>query len=104
VSGVGVGQFTEDKSAPCQSPKLVGVGQRNGSADAQVLGGELLKEIADDPGETAEKEPEEQVLCLWRMEDRRFRASSRASTSAKTVPSSPMVKTVTKESGFMPLM
>src|SRR5229473_4064853 len=54
-------QLAEDKHAPEKSPELIGVGERNAAADADVFGGVLLEEIADDPDEAAEHEPEEHV-------------------------------------------
>ena len=70
MGGVGMGQFAEDQRAPRESPHLVGVGERNAAADAEILGGELLKEIADDPHESAKEKPEEQVASLAGVEDR----------------------------------
>src|SRR5229473_816685 len=54
-------QLAEDKHAPEKSPELIGVGERNAAADADVFGGVLLEEVADDPDEAAEHEPEEHV-------------------------------------------
>src|SRR5437763_7450198 len=36
-------QLAEDEKAPKQSPKLIGVGKRNASADSQIFCGVLLK-------------------------------------------------------------
>ena len=58
VSGVGVGEFAEDERAPGEAPYLIGVGERDAAADADVLGGVLLEDVADDPDEAAEEEPE----------------------------------------------
>ena len=55
-------QFSEDQNAPEQAPQLIGVGERNAAADADVFCGVLLEEIANDPDETAEHEPEEDGL------------------------------------------
>ena len=52
-------QFVEDENAPQQSPELIGVGERNAAADANILSGVLLEEISEDPNEAAEHEPEE---------------------------------------------
>ena len=51
-------QFTEDEGAPSEAPKLVGVREWDASADAEILGGELLEEVADDPDEATQEEPE----------------------------------------------
>ena len=56
---VGVGEFAEDERAPGESPELVGVGERDAAADADVLGGVLLEDVSDDPDEAAEEEPED---------------------------------------------
>ena len=55
-------QFSEDENAPEQSPQLIGVGEGNAAADADVFCCVLLEEIADDPDEAAEHEPEEDRL------------------------------------------
>ncbi len=52
-------ELAEDERAPEEPPELVGVGEGNAAADADVLGGVLLEEVADDPDEPAEHEPEE---------------------------------------------
>src|SRR5467141_3405741 len=54
-------QLAEDERTPEESPELIGVGEGNAAADADVFGGVLLEEIADDPDEAAEHEPEEHV-------------------------------------------
>ena len=103
MRGVGVRQFAEHQRAPRQSPELIGVGERNAAADAEVLGRELLKDVADDPHESAQEQPEQHVADFRGVKHRRLVPPSNASTSANTVPSSPTVKMVTNESGFMPL-
>src|SRR5215472_6807567 len=52
-------QFAKNENAPEQSPELIGIGERDAAADADVFCGVLLKEIADDPDESAEDEPED---------------------------------------------
>src|SRR6267143_5232023 len=65
-------QFTEDKHAPEKSPELIGVGERNAAADADVFGGVLLEQIADDPDKAAEHEPEKHVSrALQFVQERR---------------------------------
>jgi hypothetical protein len=59
-----VRQLPENKRAPCQAPNLIGVGERYASANAQVLRCELLKQVANDPDESAQEKPEQQVDCL----------------------------------------
>ncbi len=103
VGRVGVGQLAEDESAPRESPELVGIGERNAAADAEILGCVLLKDVADDPDESAEEEPEEHVADFGGMEDGGVRTAIERQHKREEVPSSPTVKTVTKESGFMPL-
>ena len=56
---VGVGQFAEDQSSPGETPKLVGIGERDSAPDAEILCGKLLEQVPDDPDESAEEEPEE---------------------------------------------
>jgi hypothetical protein len=51
-------QFSKNKDSPQQSPELIRIGKGNTAADSDVLGGVLLEQIADDPDETAEHEPE----------------------------------------------
>ena len=101
---IGMRQFAEHQRSPRQSPHLVRVGKRNAASDAEVLGCELLEQIADHPDESAEEKPEQQVPHFAGVEDRGVVPPSRARTSANIVPSSPTVKTVTNESGFMPLI
>src|SRR5882757_966744 len=74
-------QFTEDEHAPEQAPELIGIRKGNAAAYADVFGGVLLEEIADDPDESAEHEPEddaargrelrEKSLCAKRAEGER---------------------------------
>src|SRR5882757_3034185 len=52
-------QFTENEHAPEQAPELIGIRKGNAAAYADVFGGVLLEEIADDPDESAEHEPED---------------------------------------------
>src|SRR5215470_7637576 len=47
-------QFTEDEDSPQESPELVGVGERNAAADADIFCGVLLEQVADDPNECSE--------------------------------------------------
>jgi hypothetical protein len=103
VRRTGMGEFTEDQGAPGESPDLIGIGEWDAAADAEVLGCVLLEDVADDPDESAEEEPEEEVADFAGVEDCGVDAS-KARTRANMVPSSPMVKTVTNESGFIPLM
>ena len=51
-------QLPENKNPPQQAPELIGVGKRDAAADADVFGGVLLEDVADDPDETAEHQPE----------------------------------------------
>ena len=69
VHGVGVGQLAEDERAPGESPELIGVGERDGAADAEVFGGVLLEDVADDPDEAAQKQPEQHGPDARRVED-----------------------------------
>ncbi len=48
----------KDQNAPQESPELIGVRERNAPADADIFRGVLLKEIADDPDEASEHQPE----------------------------------------------
>ena len=74
-------QFAENKHAPEQAPELIGIRKGNAAANADVFGGVLLEEIADDPDEAAEHEPEddaargrelrEKSLCTKRAEGER---------------------------------
>src|SRR5205807_1671330 len=50
-------QFTKYEDAPEQSPELIGIGERDTAADADVFGGVLLKEIADNPDKAAKHQP-----------------------------------------------
>src|SRR5271165_1445781 len=61
MPSIKAGEFAEDKRTPGESPELVGVGEWNTAADANVFGRVLLKEVADDPAESTEKEPEDKV-------------------------------------------
>ena len=55
----GAAQFVKNQNAPEQSPELIGVGERNAAADADILRGVLLKQISEDPDEAAQHQPEE---------------------------------------------
>ena len=98
------GKFAEDQCAPCESPHLVGVGERDAASDAEVLGCELLKEVADDPDESAKKEPEEQRSRFAGVKDGGLRSAVEREDECEHRAQFADVKTVTKESGFMPLM
>jgi hypothetical protein len=52
-------QFSEDEDAPHQAPELIGIGERNSAADADVLGRVLLEQVANHPNESAQHKPEE---------------------------------------------
>src|SRR6202022_2592983 len=54
-------QLTENENPPQQSPQLVRVREWNPACNPRVLDGILLKQISDDPHETARQEPEENV-------------------------------------------
>src|SRR5258707_6608421 len=54
-------QLAENKHAPEKPPELIGVGERDAAADADVFGGVLLEEITNDPNEAAEHKPEKHV-------------------------------------------
>src|SRR6266404_5835881 len=54
-------QLAENENAPEKPPELIGVGKRNAATDAHIFCGVLLEEIADDPHEAAEHEPENDV-------------------------------------------
>ena len=60
MSGVCAGEFAKDQCSPGESPELISVGERDSAADAEVFCGELLEEVADDPDEAAEEEPEDE--------------------------------------------
>src|SRR5690349_19231305 len=66
---VGGCKLAKNQCAPGQAPELVGVGEGNASADSNVLGGELLEDVADDPSESSEKKPEEHRTRLCRVKD-----------------------------------
>jgi len=44
---------------PHSTPELIRVGERNATADADVLGGKLLEQVAYDPVEAAQHQPEQ---------------------------------------------
>src|SRR5260370_33477664 len=67
-------QFTEYENAPEKSPELICVGERNAAADADIFRGVLLKEIADDPDESAEHKPEENVARALQFAQKRRHA------------------------------
>src|ERR1700738_5001637 len=67
-------QFAENKNAPEESPELIGVGKGNAAADADIFCGVLLEEIADDPDEAAEHEPEEHVARALQLAQERRHA------------------------------
>src|SRR6266851_6168464 len=54
-------KFTENQHAPEKPPELIGVGERDAAADANIFRGVLLEEITNDPNEAAKHEPEEHV-------------------------------------------
>jgi len=53
---------------------LIGVGKRNAAADADVFCGVLLEEVADDPDETAEHEPEDDAARGSELREKSLRA------------------------------
>ncbi len=67
-------QFMKDEDAPQQSPELVGVRERNASADADIFCGVLLEQISEDPDEAAQHQPEQNGSARRRV---RARAGSR---------------------------
>ena len=60
-------ELTEDKRAPCKSPELVRVAKRNPASYPDVLGRELLEQVADNPDESAEKQPEEHASRILQL-------------------------------------
>ncbi len=70
-------QLPENKDAPEQPPKLVGVGERYATSDADVLGGVLLKKVANHPDEATGSEPEQYGSCFYEFAPKREGATGR---------------------------
>ena len=51
-------QLAEHKNPPQQAPELIRIGKRDAAADAHVLCGVLLEDVANHPDEAAEHQPE----------------------------------------------
>src|SRR5579884_4172386 len=54
-------QFSKDERAPCEAPELVRIRERNSTPDADVFRRILLKQVADDPAESAKKDPKDHM-------------------------------------------
>ena len=104
VSRVRMRQFSKNERTPRKAPQLVRVRQRNAAPNAQILGRILLKDVADHPDKAAQKKPEQHGPRLRRGNDRDRRCAIERERQRKDGAEFPIVKTVTKESGFIPLM
>src|SRR5437667_5181597 len=68
------GQFAKDTNTPEQAPELIGIGNRNAAADADIFGGVLLEEIADHPDKAAEHQPEDHAASAEQFPPKRGQA------------------------------
>src|SRR5262245_10626219 len=66
---VGGCKLAKNQRSPGQAPGMVRIGEWNSAADSNVLGGELLEDVPDDPGESSEEKPEEHGTSLRRVKD-----------------------------------
>src|SRR5207249_8378783 len=71
-------QLAEHRDPPDEPPQLVGVRERDATADAHILGRVLLKQVAHHPHEPGEEQPEQHLAALGELTPERARPARNA--------------------------
>ena len=95
-------QFPKNKNAPKQSPNLIRIRQRNPTANSHILRRVLLKQIPNHPDESPQHQPKQNLPRTHELTPQP-RGPVKLTAKAPIIPTSPNVKNVTNDSGFIPV-